>query len=447
MRKSSIFSHPKTTALLSLLESWKRSPFYRGVLGEWVEVNPATKIPVTNKESCVSFLPMEAVNDSDGGFELQERTFGAVATGYTRFAEGDLICAKITPCMQNGKATVVQGLISGVGFGSTEFHVLRPKGEEVLPKFLFFVLTSRSYLEFAPAAFTGTAGQQRLPDTFLQNLPLPLPPLKVQREMVGEMEQARRRKLEQAGALLSSLDTFLLDKLGLTAPDESPHTFFALPRRAITGERLDPHFYNPAFRKLLEGLTAKAHKPLGDLVRFSSEQVEPASLGKETFRYIEISGVDRVTGEVAASELPTSDAPSRARMKVQQGDIIVSLTRPHHGSITLLGEEHDGCVASTGFAIIRKIVEPDLSPWFLLAMIRCRIGLQQMLQRSSGGNYPAITEQELKKIVIPLNSKKIQQEIVAELMRRRTEARRLREEAAREWDAAKARFEARLLGK
>ena len=147
-----------------------------------------------------------------------------------------------------------------------------------------------------------------------------------------------------------------------------------------------------------------------------------------------------------ANETPISEAPSRARMLVREGDIIVSLTRPHHGSIAYIDAEFDNCIASTGFAVIHEYKKHAPLPHFLLAILRSSLSLQQMLQRSSGGNYPAITEEELKRILIPIPDEKSQRLIVDELNKRRLKASRLREEAIREWEAAKTRFEAQLLG-
>ena len=102
-------------------------------------------------------------------------------------------------------------------------------------------------------------------------------------------------------------------------------------------------------------------------------------------------------------------------MKVRTGDIIVSLTRPHHGSIALIKKEHHGCIASTGFAIIRNIDETQISKEYLVHTLRSSICLDQMLRRSSGGNYPAITEDELANINIPVPPAEIRVALVTEL--------------------------------
>jgi restriction endonuclease S subunit len=132
-------------------------------------------------------------------------------------------------------------------------------------------------------------------------------------------------------------------------------------------------------------------------------------------------------------------------MLVEEGDIIVSLTRPHHGSIAQIDASLHSCIASTGFAVIRHLDETRINADYLWSMLRTQLCLQQMLQRSSGGNYPAITEDELAKILVPVPDLPTQAIITDEVHRRRAEVSRLRAEAEAEWQAAKERFERQLL--
>jgi len=139
-------------------------------------------------------------------------------------------------------------------------------------------------------------------------------------------------------------------------------------------------------------LSENGSEPLENIASFSKEAWKPAQHKGDVFCYIEISNVDRNTGEAKAIETLVSEAPSRARKIVQIHDIIVSLTRPHHGSIAQITPELDGCVASTGFSIIRDVNEARICRDYLWYILRTKMCLSQMLQRASGGNYPAITE-------------------------------------------------------
>lgn len=169
---------------------WPRVP-----LKQVCEINPrrAPSIPVGDDDA-VSFVPMPAV-DADHGVIAQrlERPFQEVKKGYTYFENGDVIFAKITPCMQNGKHAVCRDLRHGFGFGSTEFHVLRP-GTRVRAEWVHGFLRQPELLLEAAEHFTGAVGQQRLPEDYLGELEIPLPPL-------AEQERIAGRLTEQLGAV------------------------------------------------------------------------------------------------------------------------------------------------------------------------------------------------------------------------------------------------------
>jgi len=139
------------------------------------EINPRTRINIPDEE-IVSFVPMVDVDEKLGriiGKKIQ--TYGETKKGFTPFKDGDVLFAKITPCMQNGKAAIACGLVGGIGFGSTEFHVLRA-GPAVTREFLFAVVRLPSFRNQAMGAFTGSAGQQRVPTEFIKQYHLPIPP-------------------------------------------------------------------------------------------------------------------------------------------------------------------------------------------------------------------------------------------------------------------------------
>jgi type I restriction enzyme S subunit len=139
-----------------------------------------------------------------------------VRKGYTHFKNADVLFAKITPCMENGKAAIASGLSSGLGFGSTEFHVLRAK-EEVLPEWLFYFVRQPTFRREAKRNFTGTAGQQRVPTTFLSSAAIPVPPIPEQRRIVDLLSRAEgivrlRREAENKAAEL--IPALFLDMFG-----------------------------------------------------------------------------------------------------------------------------------------------------------------------------------------------------------------------------------------
>ena len=309
---------------------------------------------------------------------------------------------------------------------------------------VFNTLRRRKYFARLCTNFNNQAGVNT---KTLAAVRLPMPPLAKQRKLVAAMDESRaahRAKLAEADALLAGMDAFVLDVLAIARPQEDGRRVFAIPTEAASA-RFDPHFHTPRFAQIARMLTTARAVPLGELAIFSMEQWQPVDHPEPTFRYIEISDVSPKTGEASCEEVHTDNAPSRARMLVRTDDVIVSLTRPHHGSIAHLGPEHDGCIASTGFSVIRSVDTKKLRRDYLWCILRTQLCLEQMLQRASGGNYPAITEPELRKVLIPTPPLDVQGRIAVEASRRRLEARRLRQQADAEWQTAKTEFEAALL--
>lgn len=179
----------------------KRWPIKR--LGEATMINPSLqkeKQPIPETE--VSFVPMAAVDEVLGVIPSSEtRRYSEVARGYTPFQNGDVLFAKITPCMQNGKSAVADNLVGGLGFGSTEFYVLRPT-DIVTSEYVFWLIRRPSFRAQAEQTFTGTVGQQRVPTSFLENYPCPVPPLALQKEFGLRVTEIRALEAEQTASRL-----------------------------------------------------------------------------------------------------------------------------------------------------------------------------------------------------------------------------------------------------
>ncbi len=174
----------------------------------------------------------------------------------------------------------------------------------------------------------------------------------------------------------------------------------------IIGDRMDVQFWIGA-NKYVEQIKRIPHKPLGEIALFSSESWNQKSVFVDFFPYIEIGAIDTVNGEISKIEtVLMKDAPSRAKKIIRRNDILISTTRPNRGAICLY-EGYDICIASTGFSVIRETSERVLKKYLLL-VLRLPCSLEQMMRRSSGGNYPAIIESELKKILIPTPSIEVQ---------------------------------------
>lgn len=156
---------------------------------EIASINPTLDKSEIDEELLVSFVPMPAVEAETGKIDVStHRIFSEVRKGYTGFLEGDVLFAKITPCMENGKMAVVPALKNDIGFGSTEFHVLRP-AREVSPEYLYYFVSSKVFRINAEHNMSGAVGQRRVPTIFLSDSDIPLPPAGEQKRIVDKIEE------------------------------------------------------------------------------------------------------------------------------------------------------------------------------------------------------------------------------------------------------------------
>jgi type I restriction enzyme S subunit len=190
----------------------------RGYLRDLADINPRNaKVPA---ETVVSFVGMEDVSEAGALITKTDRLRGPLGNGYTQFVDGDVLVAKITPCFENGKGALASNLTNGVGFGTTEFHVLRPH-DPADADYLHQITLTRSFRISGERQMSGSAGQKRVPPEFIEDFPI---------FMLGD--NARR----MIGNLLASIDA------ELSALD-SQVTRWRLQKRGLmqkllTGERL-----------------------------------------------------------------------------------------------------------------------------------------------------------------------------------------------------------------
>ena len=157
-------------------------------IADVADINPrhAADIPSSRK---VSFIPMASIDESSWQFRQTEtRSLGEVRSGYTHFVENDVLFAKITPCMENGKAAIATNLVNGLGCGTTEVHVIRPQSG-IEPKYVYHYLHQESFRKAARQNMTGTAGQLRVPVDFLKHAEIPVPPTAEQQRIVEKLEK------------------------------------------------------------------------------------------------------------------------------------------------------------------------------------------------------------------------------------------------------------------
>lgn len=305
----------------------------------------------------VTFLPMDAISER-GGLDLtQVRPLEEVQSGYSRFCEGDVVVAKITPCFENGKGALIQGIISGVGFGTTELHVLTP-GPDLDGRFLYYVTMDPRFRGYGQASMTGAAGQQRVPEDFLRDFRVPLLPL-VEQSAIADFLDSETAQIDALVAAKERLLEVLAEKRR------------ALITHAVT-RGLDPRapLRNSGIPWLGEIPAPWATKRAKWLFQ---ERDERSAFGEEVLLSLRM---DR--GLVPHNDV--SDKPTRPEelvgyKKVATGQIVINRMRAASGLISMAGQ--DGLV-SPDYAVF--VPEIGFLPDYFLHLFTT--GLLQTVFRS-----------------------------------------------------------------
>lgn len=193
----------------ALRENWPKIK-----LNEAAEINPRkNEVNDLPDDLIVTFLAMADVSEDAEIINKQERKLKEVKKGFTYFKDGDILVAKITPCFENGKGAFAEDLSNNLGFGSTEFHVLRAN-TKIIGKFLFYILNDKNFRNLAKNAMTGSTGQQRVPKDYLENFEVKLPPIQKQQKIVEKLEvvQNYKKLLIKQRELFKELFDSVLDK-------------------------------------------------------------------------------------------------------------------------------------------------------------------------------------------------------------------------------------------
>lgn len=383
---------------VSLPSSWQLLK-----IADVAQVNPRRpsellNLPVDYK---VTFVPMPSVCEHQGAItEPIEKPYAEVRKGFTYFAEDDVIFAKITPCMQNGKAAIARGLTNGLGFGSTEFHVLRA-GQRVIPEWLYYFVRQQSFRKEAQANFRGSAGQQRVPADFLAEHLIPVPAPKEQRRIVNrikeclsvidEINQLRGESRQHAEAIEAA--TFA-DFLEEAASNGCP----VIP----LGEVLTKSQY---------GTSAKASA--------TGEGVPILRMGNIQGGHLDFSDLKHI-------ELSKNDLD---KYRLNHGDILINRTN----SLELVGkaamfEAREGDWVFASYLVRLVVDESKALPEFISAAINSRIGrsyVYRTARRAIG--MVNINAKEIAKMPLPIPSIKEQERIVTRLKDAREAAQSLLE--------------------
>lgn len=375
-------------------------------LEEVCAINPKLGVleaPKANDE--VTFVPMAAIDEISGKIARPElRLYSQVAKGYTPFRENDILFAKITPCMQNGKAAIACDLRGGLGFGSTEFHVLRPT-VSVIPQWIFAFIRQPLFRSAAEANFTGSAGQQRVPADFLKKFPIPIPPLAEQERIVHILDEADElRKLRaQADHRTADLIPALFHEMFGDENGENSKPLGEVCLKITDGVHITPTYVN-------DGV------PFLRVTDIQSEEINWNSV-----KYISQREYEEIT----------------RRVKPEQGDVLYS----KNGTIGIAKEISWG--RPFAHFVSLALLKPNrttLNPTFLTSWLNTPDALRQAIGYSKTGTVTNLHLNEIKKMRIPCPSIDTQLSFV----RRVIEIREMEAEQAKSKSRLDALFQSLL---
>lgn len=388
-------------------------------------VNPRRKFDHLPDDAEIAFVPMAAVQELSGEIDVSEvRSVAAVQSGFSRFASGDVIFAKITPCMENGKLAVVPPVPYGMAAGSTEFHVLEPQG--VSAGYLFHFLSQEIFRNAAEHNMTGTAGQKRVSADWLRNALIPVPPSRqAETEIILQLDQLLE-EVEDAEAVMRDVseatETYrrallraaVTGQLLFEDADEQPiETGQDLLKRILAAKRerweanprnIGKKYREPSgpeaadFPKLPDGWTWAALRQLADIGTGSTpSRKEPSYWTDGNIPWLTSSVVnsDQVT---EAAQFVTSAGQSAARLKeYRPGALLVALygegrTR---GKSTVLEIE-----ATINQALAALAPVPEINVHWLKAVLD--EGYERNRAGSAGGVQPNLNLEKIGGIAVPL---------------------------------------------
>lgn len=399
-------------------------------LEELGEISPRNDLA---DKTQVGFSPMRLVNAKFGvPIEFERKTWGEIRKGFTHFAEGDVVVAKITPCFENGKSGVIRGVPNGYGAGTTEFHVLHPVANCVLPEYVLAFLKSPHFLVNGEKHMTGSAGQKRVPSNYFAKTPFPLPPLAEQKRIVAKVEEllALCDELEAAQTAAHEHRTHLvrsaLDHLttAQTEPEFRQHAAFVLQHSDLVLDSVSD------LRKAILLLAVHGHLVPHDKKQTRNvklAEVADSRLGKMLDQqknsgtprpYLRNTNVHWFKFELdSIKELRLEDDELES-YSLKMGDVLICEGGHGIGRTAVWNCEIPGMIFQKALHRVRPGKELD-SHFFSFCM-KVLADTGELEKYYTGAGIPHFTGQSLAKMTFPLPPLAEQQRIVAkvdELMR------------------------------
>ena len=360
----------------------KRKPTWAIVkLSDVCEIDPSKReLNGIEKSTTISFGMMADLGEHKRSFQPKEtKTISELAKGgYSYFKEEDVLLAKMTPCFENGKSGIAENLQNGIGFGSTEFYVLRNKGN-VVADWIYHIISSEKFLEEGKHSLVGTTGRRRLMKQYVETFKIPLPSLSEQK---------------QIAALFQSIETAMEQVEG--QEKNLHHLKHKLLRDLFSEKQV---FGNHL--KATDFETVKFEKIAINI----SERVEPKKTELTTYVGLEHLDADNLKIERTG----TPDDVIGTKLKIYKGDIIFGKRRAYLRKVAV---SHFDGIASAHSMILRaneKNIEKDFLPYFM----QSDTFMSRAVQISEGSLSPTIKNKTLAVQEFFLPKKEKQKELIA----------------------------------
>lgn len=426
---------------ISLIEKYKNSPYYCGKMADFLDVNPKTDCSMLKDKTEVSFVPMHNVQEKNNIVSYNIVPYEKVKKGFTVFRRNDLIWAKITPCMQNGKSCIVAEMPTEIGFGSTEFHVVRKRNNDVYMPFIWSIFSNENVLKAAQAVFSGSAGQQRVPASFLENFPCVIPDYDKQVALVSMLEHTLSELRSKNARALKLLNDF----------EERISYYFRLQKS--TANKL---CFAIRLKDLDGVIDAKRYISMGkedstftitNICDILDEKVKIARLGDEVVDWIRIDDLSNQPLDIEIVRTQSASEVEGTFFEVQEGDILVARLGPTilNQKIVMVRSLERKTIASAEFLVLR--VKSGYDPEAVMAVLKT-VYYRDLMYSHARGSTPSryrLSREDMLKLPFP-DIRSRQDQIVTEANEVREQVKSMRSEAECEWTRAKAQFEKELLG-
>jgi len=376
----------------SLPEKW-----IEPCIEEVCQINPKLDKSLYSDDLEISFVPMPAVSAESGLIDIAEsRPFGRVKRGYTSFRAGDVLFAKITPCMENGKMAVAPNLKNGLGFGSTEFHVLRShKG--MVARYIYYFVSSQSFRYTAEHNMTGAVGQRRVPTAYIAGHKIPLPPTHTQHRIVAKIEEL----FSELDKGIESLKT-AREQLKVYRQAVLKHAFEGKLSAKWREENTCGKWQNTTLGDQLSFLTSGSR---GWAVFYADEG--------DIFIRAQNLKHDRLDlDDVAFVKLPEKSEGKRTR--VQPGDLLITITGANVTKMAFAKSDIGSAFVSQHVALARPVenCNTEFLYWYLIAETT---GRKQLNKMAYGAGKPGLNLGNIRSVEIVLPDPREQAETVSRI--------------------------------